>query len=332
MVEAPTPSPAPPAPPGRPDAGPAFSVVVPCRDSAAWLPRTLATVAAQTRPPRELIVVDDGSTDDSARIARDAGATVVESGGVGGAAARNRGAAVAAGDWLAFLDADDLWYPDRLERTAALVSRSPGTDVGVLYHFDHVSPDADDRISPRPGRHFVDEPSVSLAASAFVAWFAATMTFPGMSACCVRRSAWEAVGGMDEGQARRHDIELWLRLLTTVPGATWAYDPRASSAYRSGRPGNLSADLAARERFHLTAVTKNLPSLRRLDRPAADRLVRKVALRRLGGALTHGDAAERRAAVRDVRPHLRPRDWPLLAAATVAPGAVASLVRLRRRR
>ena len=320
-------------PPGRLTAGPAFSVVVPCRDSAPWLGRTLASVSAQTRPPRELIVVDDGSTDDSATIARDAGAIVIESGGVGGAAARNRGAAAATGDWLAFLDADDLWYPDRLERTAALVARSPATDVGVLYHFDHVSPDADDRLTPRPGRRRpAEEPAVGLTASRFVAWFTTSMTFPGMSACCVRRSAWRAVGGMDERQTRRHDIELWLRLLTTVPGATWAYDPVASSAYRSGRPGNLSADLAARESFGLLAVTKNLDALRRLDRPAADALARKVALRCLGAALTHGDAAARRLALRQVRPHLRPRDWPLLAAATIAPGAVASLVRLRRRR
>jgi glycosyltransferase involved in cell wall biosynthesis len=109
---------------------PSFSVVIPCYNAAKFLPATLASVAAQTWPPHEVIVVDDGSTDDSARVAAafDPALRVVSQPNRGESVARNRGMDLATGDWVAFLDADDLWHPRKLERQASLT----GTDaVGV---------------------------------------------------------------------------------------------------------------------------------------------------------------------------------------------------------
>ena len=87
-----------------------ISVILPARNEAEFIPRVIQAVLAQ-RPPGseiEIIVVDDNSTDDTPRVARAAGARVLESGGAGGnpAGARNRGAAAAVGDPLIFLDAD----------------------------------------------------------------------------------------------------------------------------------------------------------------------------------------------------------------------------------
>ncbi|HWB16803.1 MAG TPA: glycosyltransferase family 2 protein [Vicinamibacterales bacterium] len=101
---------------------PRFSVVIPCYNAAKFLPATLASVAAQTWPPHEVIVVDDGSTDDSARVAAafDPAIRVVQQSNQGESVARNRGMDLATGDWVAFLDADDLWHPRKLERQAEL--------------------------------------------------------------------------------------------------------------------------------------------------------------------------------------------------------------------
>ncbi|HEX8206071.1 MAG TPA: glycosyltransferase family A protein [Solirubrobacteraceae bacterium] len=110
------------------------SVVVPVRDGARYLGEALESVAAQTLAAGEVIVVDDGSTDDSAAIAAAHGARVVRQPPLGPSAARNRGIEATGGDLVALLDADDRWLPDKLERqTATLRERD---DVDVL--FGHV--------------------------------------------------------------------------------------------------------------------------------------------------------------------------------------------------
>jgi glycosyltransferase involved in cell wall biosynthesis len=96
---------------------PAVSVVIPCYNGAAFLRETLASVLAQTQPVLEVIVVDDGSTDDSAGIAALFGppVRVLRQPNQGESVARNRGVREARGDWIAFLDADDAWLPRRIE-------------------------------------------------------------------------------------------------------------------------------------------------------------------------------------------------------------------------
>jgi len=103
---------------------PRFSVVIPAFDAAATLARAIESVRAQSWPAHEIIVVDDGSTDATAAVARRFGEAVrlIEQPNRGVAAARNAGAAAATGDWLAFLDADDWYAPDRTERHAAWIA------------------------------------------------------------------------------------------------------------------------------------------------------------------------------------------------------------------
>jgi glycosyltransferase involved in cell wall biosynthesis len=92
------------------------AVVIPAWDSARTLSAAIASAFAQTRPPAEVVVVDDGSRDDSARVAERGGARVLrrENGGPG--AARNTGVQASACEWIAFLDADDRFEPAKLER------------------------------------------------------------------------------------------------------------------------------------------------------------------------------------------------------------------------
>jgi glycosyltransferase involved in cell wall biosynthesis len=93
-----------------------FSVIIPAYNSAATLARAIDSVRVQTYPAHEIIVIDDGSTDTTAAVARGYGEAVylLQQANAGVAAARNAGARAATGDWLAFLDADDWYASDRL--------------------------------------------------------------------------------------------------------------------------------------------------------------------------------------------------------------------------
>ena len=94
-----------------------YSVVVPAHNAAHFIGAALASVLAQTVAAREIIVVDDGSTDATARIARAAGATVVSTGqSLGPGASRNLGVSASTGEVIAFLDADDEWFPEHAEQ------------------------------------------------------------------------------------------------------------------------------------------------------------------------------------------------------------------------
>src|SRR5205085_1356900 len=103
---------------------------IPCYNGARFLRETLHSVLRQTYPVHEVIVIDDGSTDESASIAASFGSPVrvIRQANHGESIARNRGIELAVGDWIALLDADDIWEPSKLERQAhAVRSAPPGT-------------------------------------------------------------------------------------------------------------------------------------------------------------------------------------------------------------
>lgn len=109
---------------------PSLSVIIPVYNGAPTLARAIKSVLAQSYPPVEVIVVNDGSTDDTEGVIASFRDRVVgvyqENAGV--SAARNTGAMRATGEWLAFLDADDWFYRDRLRRHAEWIARDPELD------------------------------------------------------------------------------------------------------------------------------------------------------------------------------------------------------------
>lgn len=111
------------------------SVVIPCYNGARFLRETLESAVAQTHSPLEILVIDDGSTDDSAAIAESFGppVRVIRQSNQGESVARNRGIEEAKGNWVAFLDADDLWLPNKLERCVSNIS--PDIDWLCTFHY-----------------------------------------------------------------------------------------------------------------------------------------------------------------------------------------------------
>ena len=109
---------------------PRFSVIIPAFNAATTLARAIDSVRAQSWPVHEIIVVDDGSSDDTADVARRFGDAVrlIRQRNSGVSVARNAGAAAATGDWLAFLDADDWYAPDRIKLHAAWIEEDATLD------------------------------------------------------------------------------------------------------------------------------------------------------------------------------------------------------------
>jgi glycosyltransferase involved in cell wall biosynthesis len=106
-----------------------ISVVIPAYNAARFLPRCLESVFAQTLKPDEVIVVDDGSTDNTAALAAELGARIISRPNSGPAAAKNTGIRNASSEWIALLDADDMWAPEKLERQAACIQ----SDTVLVY-------------------------------------------------------------------------------------------------------------------------------------------------------------------------------------------------------
>jgi len=108
---------------------PRFSVIIPAFNAATTLARAIESVRAQSWPAHEIIVVDDGSTDATADVARHFEAVrLIQQANSGVSVARNAGAAAATGGWLAFLDADDWYAPDRIKLHAEWVAEDPTLD------------------------------------------------------------------------------------------------------------------------------------------------------------------------------------------------------------
>ncbi len=182
------------------------SVVLPMYNRAAYVAEAIASVYAQTSPVADVVVVDDGSTDESVavveRVARP-GLSIVRQSNRGIGAARNRGIAAATGDWIAFIDSDDLWEPDKLARQLA-AGAGDGADLVFGHLVEFLSP----------------ERAADLAGTLRVA----TSPVPGLiaSTLLARRAAIERIGPFDERlrvgefvewMSRARDLGLGIRMI-----------------------------------------------------------------------------------------------------------------------
>ncbi|MBU6372114.1 MAG: glycosyltransferase family 2 protein [Alphaproteobacteria bacterium] len=208
---------------------PRVSFVMPAYDAAATLPKAIASIQAQTVQDWELLLVDDGSRDDTLAVARAAAARdpriVVHTKPNGGpASARNRAIREARGTWLMFHDSDDWLAPNFLDRMLAVAASEPGATLAAC---TFLGVDDDGRLLRVHGVRDLGEPFPELAR---------TCPFSPI-AVLVRRDAVVALGGFDETLITCEDWDLWLRLARR--GAVFAQTSEALAYYRS-RPGSLT--------------------------------------------------------------------------------------------
>jgi Glycosyl transferase family 2 len=278
---------APPPPPGlRPGPPPTFSIVIVTYQAAATIREAVASAVRQTCPAHEVIVVDDGSTDDTReRIAAHLDRVrYVRQDNQGAPAALNAGVRVASGDFISILDADDVYEPERIEATRELAIARP--DLEILMTDAYLERDGETlgRFCEYTPFASTDQ-NLAIFERCFVAWPA------------VRRSTLLASGGFDESLPVGYDWECWIRMLHGGAAAGLVAEPLMR--YRMGDTSLTSNRIAA-----LQARVRVLEVASRLDLAADERheLDRFLRSRRRRAFL-----AETEQALREHRPDARRR-------------------------
>lgn len=232
---------------------PFCSVVVPAYQAAEFVAQAIESVLGQSYEEVEVIVVNDGSTDNTAEVVGRFNGRVryLEQANGGPAVARNAGIRAARGDVLAFLDADDWWAPDRLERCVEHLESHPEIDVVTT---DAVLVEGD---TPTAGRWYGDYGSYDFPEIDQQLPQMVDKNFVYVSAL-MRRTLLDRVGPFDPAFRGTEDYDLWIRALRA--GATFALI-REPLAYCRVRPDSLSREPLRQWGQHLRVLEKHLPQL-----------------------------------------------------------------------
>ncbi len=297
------------------------SVVIPAYNGAKFLGTAIDSALAQTWTDQEIIVVDDGSNDDTGQVVARYGNAVryLWQKNAGTSVTRNRGIAEAQGEYIAFLDQDDWWAPNKLELQVAALEANP---EAALVYTDFETHRSDGSIvnsylKSRPRAHgwVLDQLLQS------------NMILP--STVLARRAALLEAGGFDPAIRYTEDIDLWLRM-----AARWQFTviPRVL-AYRKEGDHNFGRDQTNNSRNVLRALEKAMSTLPLT--PQQFRLAQRSAAKHLwalGWRSFHvGDFQEARRYLRDsVKSDcLRPQVWAYLAVSMLPPAVVRQLVKLK---
>jgi glycosyltransferase involved in cell wall biosynthesis len=256
---------------------PLVSVVVPAFNAGRTIAETLRSISQQTYRTLEVVVVDDGSTDETAEIARrhcltDPRFRVISTHNGGVASARNEGIRVSTGAYVAFIDADDLWHPTKIEKQlSALLSSGPETAL-VYSPFRLI--DSDGKVLASPHKYGV---------SGWVLYrhFYTNLVGNG-SALLIRRNVLEEFGGFDpclrdQGAEGCEDLLLQLRIAKRYQFAEVA---EYLVGYRR-LAGNMSSNAEQMIRSGILAVTKALSECQEIPGVSADAMLKRYEWQRL---------------------------------------------------
>jgi len=177
-----------------------YSAIIPTFNRKERLIEAIDSVLTQTLPPLEVLVVDDGSTDGTGEALRKYPVTVIGQQNAGPSSARNRGARQAKGRWLAFLDSDDLWEKEKLERQMAYALEYP--DYPLIHTGE--SWIRNGKPLAQKGHHKKE--------GGWLYRRSLELCLISPSSVVIRRDFYEEVGGFDEELLSAEDYDLWLRV------------------------------------------------------------------------------------------------------------------------
>ncbi len=233
------------------------SIIMPAYNSAPYIAQSIDSVFQQTFDDWELIVIDDGSTDNTVDIVNGYGDRVrfLRQKNQGAAAARNYGAQEAHGTWLAFLDSDDIWMPDKLEKQMELTDRYNWSCTdSVFFGHNHDGTTRSSDVSP----HTSDDVLSTLVVNNFI----------GTSTVLMKKSVFFECGGFDQSLKALQDWDLWLKVaskhsLGYVADAAVRYRVHAKSTSRSTRNTHQYHMEVIRRTFSKGGVGEKLVNLRK---------------------------------------------------------------------
>jgi glycosyltransferase involved in cell wall biosynthesis len=180
---------------------PTVSTIIPAYNAAAYIRQAVTSVLNQRDVSVEVIVVDDGSTDETGQILQEFGSSVrtLYQANAGHVKARNRGARIARGTWLAFLDADDEWLPEKLTKQLALADEQTGLIYTERLNFGDCQ-----RVAERQSKGqklWEGDVFAQLLMGNFIT----------VSSVIIRKEVFEELGGFEEDLLVCEDWDLWLR-------------------------------------------------------------------------------------------------------------------------
>ena len=261
---------------------PRVSVVIPTYNRGWTIKRAVDSVLAQTFRNFELIVVDDGSGDDTADILAGYGTAirVIRQPNAGVSAARNTGIRAAGGDFIAFLDSDDYWLPEKLQIQSAYFNTHP---EAVICQTEEIWIRNGKRVNPKKVHK---KPSGRI----FRASLALCLVSP--SAVMLRRELFDEIGGFDETLPACEDYDLWLRISARYP----VYLIDTPLIVNPGGHADQLSRMVGLDRYRIQSIEKLLAAgqLSALRRAAAVEMLEKKAAIYAAGCRKRGKLDEAR--------------------------------------
>lgn len=246
------------------------SVIIPTYNRAKLVTGAIDSVLAQTYADYEIIVVDDGSSDntqDMLKPYRDKIHYIYQE-NAGVSAARNAGIRLARGEWIACLDSDDVWLPDKLKRQMEIVEQSPVELGCVICNVQLDPPSFSDDCSFKRAPFFPDtDQGICLNMSSIL-----LTRFIMFNQCAlIRKQCLDQIGGYDEQLKYLEDYDLALKLSFIC---TWGYDTSLLVQYKHDSLDSLSAQVNSRDETVIVfQIYKNLQTFLKANNIAVPRLL-----------------------------------------------------------
>ncbi|MHC5199098.1 MAG: glycosyltransferase family 2 protein [Planctomycetota bacterium] len=231
-----------------------ISAVIPAYNAAKYIARSIDSVLAQTHPVDEIVIVDDGSTDNTAAIIKDYGDKVryIHQPNAGVSAARNTGIEAATGNWIAFLDADDEWLPEKIKRQVENLNKYPNLAWTIGNYYECLC-DENHRAEQYPRRKIRKLLNDrDYFESYFIAWRYSLWGCSDVQ--MIRRDVLIESGLFPVGQKIAEDIDTWLRVAYLHPEVGFIAEPLAVYHFDNSQSGQ---QMHRRERFQVDFIERH---------------------------------------------------------------------------